>query len=315
MSEKTDIALVMGVLGVGAMPLLLADTLGLFKQQGLNVAVLSAPTGTAAVLRAVLGGRADVGLGNYDDTIQTQVQGPELQAVVLTDTLPGIVLAVRSELADRVKSAADFKGLRVGVPLLGSAGEAMVRTMLQQAGVAGTDVAIVAIGYGDSALLAVERKLVDVVVNYDPAMTILERLGKIRVLTDTRTQSGCIAAYGGLYPSLCLYGQRAFIDRHPVATQRLTNALVGGLRYLHSRTGADALDAIAPKYRLGDRTLALAVLENSRQRFSRNGRFDPAALQTPLRVMSVFDSKIAAAQIDLSRTFTNAFVAAVPPPV
>ena len=293
MSEKTDIALVMGVLGVGAMPLLLADTLGLFKQQGLNVAVLSAPTGTAAVLRAVLGGRADVGLGNYDDTIQTQVQGPELQAVVLTDTLPGIVLAVRSELADRVKSAADFKGLRVGVPLLGSAGEAMVRTMLQQAGVAGTDV----------------------VVNYDPAMTILERLGKIRVLTDTRTQSGCIAAYGGLYPSLCLYGQRAFIDRHPVATQRLTNALVGGLRYLHSRTGADALDAIAPKYRLGDRTLALAVLEKSRQRFSRNGRFDPAALQTPLRVMSVFDSKIAAAQIDLSRTFTNAFVAAVPPPV
>jgi NitT/TauT family transport system substrate-binding protein len=304
----------MGVLGIGAMPLLLADSLGLFKQQGLNVSVLNVPAGGVAVLRAVLGGTADVALGSYDHTIQMQVQGKDLQGIVLNGTLPGLVLAVRAELTDRVKTVADFKGLRIGVAVLGSPGDAMVRTMLNKAGVGSNDVAIVGIGSGDSVLAAVERKVVDLIVNDDPVMTILERLGKIRVLTDTRTEAGCIAAFGGPYPLLCLYALRDFVERNPVAVQRLTNALVGGLRYLHAHYSAELLDAVAPKYKLGERSLAIAMLDKSRQMFSRDGRFDPVALQTPLRVISAFESKIAAAQVDLSRTYSNAFVDAVPPP-
>ena len=312
--EKADIALAMGMLSIRYMPLLLADTLGLFRKQGLNVSVLSAPSGADAVLRAVLGGAADVAMGSYDRTIRMQAQGRDLQAIVLTDTLPGLVLGVRSDLADRVKSVADFKGLRIGIAHLGGAGDVTIGTVLNKAGLGRGDVAIVAIGFGDSVLTAMERKSVDVLVADDPVITILERLGKIRILTDTRTEAGCIAAYGGRYPLLCLYALRDFIDRNPAAMQRLANALLGGLRYLHAHASAELLDAVAPKYRLGERSLAISILDKSRQMFSRTGRFDPAALETPLRVMSAFESKIAAAQVDLARTYTNAFVDAVPPP-
>ncbi len=312
--EKSDIALAMGPLAVASLPLLVTDSLGLFRQQGLNVAVLPAPSGAAAVLRAVLTGAVDVGMGRYDHTIQTQAQGQALRGVVLLNTLPGLILGVRADLADRIKTIADFKGRRIGVALPGGAADVMIGTILQTAGLTVNDVAIVGLGSGDGVLAAVERKIVDLVVDTDPVMTLLERIGKIRVTIDTRTEAGCIAAYGGRYPMLCLYALQSFIDAHPAAIQRLANAGVAGLRYLHSHSSNDLLDAIAPKYRFGDRALAAAVVDKSRAMFSRDGRFDPKALETPLRVIAAFEPKIVPAQIDLARTYTNRFVDAVPPP-
>ena len=142
---------------------------------------------------------------------------------------------------------------------------------------------------------------------------MLEQRGQIRILIDTRTNDGARSAFGGPYPSLCLYALRTFIDENPVAMQRMTNALVAALRYLHRQTSADLIDVIAPKYKLGERGFAIKMIDRSRQLFSRDGKFDPNALMTPLRIMSAFDDKIAAAGIDLSRTYTNRFVDAVPP--
>jgi NitT/TauT family transport system substrate-binding protein len=41
--------------------------------------------------------------------------------------------------------------------------------------------------------------------------------------------------------------------------------------------------------------------------FSRDGRFSPDTLKTPLAVLTAYDPAIAAAGIDHSRTYTNKF--------
>lgn len=52
--------------------------------------------------------------------------------------------------------------------------------------------------------VADQRIATDLLVNDDRAVTLLEKLGKIRVLADARTKTGSIAACG-VYPLLCLY--------------------------------------------------------------------------------------------------------------
>jgi NitT/TauT family transport system substrate-binding protein len=310
--ERSSVTLAMGTFLIDFLPLVLADKLGLFRQQGLDVTVQNFSTGGSASLQALLGGSVDTAVASYDHTIQMQAQNKEIQAVALLNPVPGLVLAVRQDLADRVKGIKDFKGLKLGVTVPGAAGDFLMKFMLANNGMPATDLAFIGIGAGASCVAAVEKKQVDLVLNYDPAITILEQRKLIVPLLDTRTEAGTRAAYGGAYPFLCLYSLRGFIDRNPLTIQRMVNALVLALRYIRSHASTVIADAMPPAYLMGDKSLFISILDRSRQSFTVDGRFDPKALETPLRVLSTFDARIANAHIDLSRTYTNRFVDAAP---
>lgn len=308
--ERTKVTVAMGTFMIDFLPLVLADTLGLFKQQGLDVTIQNFSAGGSASLQALLGGSVDTAVASYDHTIQMQAQHKEIQAVVLLNPVPGLVLAVRSDLADKVKSIKDYKGLKLGVTVPGAAGDFLMKYMLVNNGMQASDISFVGIGAGASCIAAVENKQVDLVLNYDPAITILEQRKLIVPLLDTRTDAGTKAAYGGDYPFLCLYSMRSFIDQNPVTIQRMVNALVGALVYIGSHSSTQVADALPAAYLLGNKSLFVDILDRSKQSFSADGRFDPQALATPLRVLSTFDPRIANAHIDLDKTYTNRFVEA-----
>ncbi len=112
-------------LGVGGKPLLyylpltVAEKKGFFKDQGLDVEINDFGGG-AKSLQALVGGSVDVVTGAYEHTIRMQAKGQDIRAVIELGRFPGIVIAVRKDLADKVKTAADFKGLKVGVTAPGS---------------------------------------------------------------------------------------------------------------------------------------------------------------------------------------------------
>ncbi len=118
--EKKDITL-----GVGGKPLLyylpltIAEQKGFFKEEGLNVSINDFGGG-AKSLQSLIGGSVDVVTGAYEHTIRMQQKGQDIQAVVELGRFPGIVLAVSKDMADKVKSPADFKGMKIGVTAPGS---------------------------------------------------------------------------------------------------------------------------------------------------------------------------------------------------
>src|SRR5688500_18436854 len=75
------------------LPLTLAEELGYFKDEGLEVTI-SDFAGGAKSLQALMGGSADVVTGVYDHTIQIQAKGQPITAVVVLGRFPGIALAV-----------------------------------------------------------------------------------------------------------------------------------------------------------------------------------------------------------------------------
>lgn len=115
MPEKTSLTL-----GVGGKPLLyylpltLAERLGYFKEQGLNVEIADFGGG-AKSLQALIGGSVDVVTGAYEHTIRMQEKGQDVRAVIELGRYPSIVLAVRKDKAASFKSVADLKGMNIGV--------------------------------------------------------------------------------------------------------------------------------------------------------------------------------------------------------
>ena len=70
------------------LPLTIAEHLGYFKDEGLNVEIQDFPGGAKA-LQALMGGSADVVSGAYEHTIVMQTLAQKLQAFVLAGDQPG----------------------------------------------------------------------------------------------------------------------------------------------------------------------------------------------------------------------------------
>jgi NitT/TauT family transport system substrate-binding protein len=305
------------VLGVGGktaviyLPLTVTERLGFFREEGLDVVIQDFGAGARA-LQALIGGSVEVVAGGYDHTIQMQALGRDIVAFVLLNRYPGLVLAVRKDLESEIRSISDLKGRRVGVTAPGSSTHIFVNYLLIKSGLRPTDVSIVSTSVGAQAVAAVQNRLVDAISNVEPAISLLSERGLIRVLADTRTAQGTRAVLGGEYPFASLYTTRAWLERNPDKAQRLTNAMVRGLRWMQGKSAVEIAQILPEEFFLGDRDLYIRMLQRNLEMFSPTGRFSETAPLRPLVVLSSFDENVARAQIDLKRTFTNEFVDRVP---
>ena len=207
-------------LGVGGktalyyLPLTIAERLGYFKEQGLDVTINDF-RGGAQSLQALVGGSVDVVTGAYEHTIRMQAKGQDVRAVIELGRFPGIVLGVRKDKAAAYKSAADLKGMKIGVSAPGSSTNFFVMYLMAKAGLKPADAAYIGVGIGPSVIAAINKGDIDAVSNLDPMMTKLELDGDIKVVADTRTEEGTRAIFGGSNPAAVLYAKQDFIDAQP----------------------------------------------------------------------------------------------------
>src|SRR3954453_2797615 len=211
--EKADVHIAVGgKTALYYLPLTLTERLGYFKDEGLNVRISDFPGGTRS-LEAVVGGSADVVAGAYEHTINMQSRKQHFQAFVLTGAAPQITVAISSKLAGKYHSPKDLKGLKVGVSAPGSSTNMVINYVLAQGGLKPEDVAIIGIGAGASVIAAMDQGRVDVISQTDPAVTMLERDGKVKLIAETRTPEGTQKLFGGPMPASSLYAPLDFIKK------------------------------------------------------------------------------------------------------
>jgi NitT/TauT family transport system substrate-binding protein len=309
--EQKNVAVaVPGSTNVAFLALLAAKQLGYFQDEGITVDIKDVASGTAA-RQLVIDGQAQAAIGFYELAIQAQAQGIDLVAVALAADRPGLVLAVRKDLAGSITKVADLKGRRVGIAAVGSGTHNLLRYLLLKAGVQESDVTIVTIGNGATAISAVQSKNVDALVGLDPAITTLLLANQITLLVDTRSANATTATYGGDYPATSLYTLRAFAARNPATTRALVKGIVRATEWLRTTPPLE----IPVKLNFGtdpaSRELWVQILNDSKEMFAESGRFTPEDTKRVFDAVSLFDSQVAASKIDLSRTYTNWFVDAV----
>src|SRR5262249_15491311 len=140
----------------------------------------------------------------------------------------------------------------------------------------------------------------------------LDAEGAVKGAPCTPTRGGPREVSGATLPAAVLYAQRAFIEEKPRTTQALVNALVRGLKWIASRPAAEVAAVMPSDYALGGKALYAQSIEKSLPMYSRDGRFANDAAETAYGVLKAFDPDVGRAKIDISVTYTNAFVGKVP---
>jgi NitT/TauT family transport system substrate-binding protein len=290
--EKPKVAIAVGGKStLYYLPLTLAERLGYFKEEGLEVEISDFAGGSKA-LQAMLGGSADVTAGGFDHVIVLQARGQKIQAFVLMVATPAISLGVAAAKAAQYRSPADLKGMKIGVTAPGSSTHMFVNRVLASAGLSSDDVAIVGVGTGPTAVAAVRGGQLDAIANVEPAIALLERSGAIKVVAEAITEKGSRAVFGAVLPAGCLYTKEDFIRKNPNTVQALTNAMVRALKWLHKASAEDVARTVPPEYLAGDRSTYLAALDKSREAYSKDGLIPAAGVQSLYNALRSFDPAV-----------------------
>jgi len=307
-TEKRDVHIAVGgKTALYYLPLTITERLGYFKDEGLNVRISDFAGGTRS-LEAVVGGSADVVSGAYEHTINMQSRRQSFQAFVLAGAAPQISVAISTKLAAKYHSPKDLKGLKVGVSAPGSSTNMVINYVLAQGGLKPEDVAIIGVGQGATVISAMDQGRVDVISQTDPAVTMLEKEGKVKVIAETRTPEGTAKLFGGPMPAASLYAPVDFIRKNPNTVQALTNATVRALKWMQQASPQQILATVPEEYLLGNQAMYLFAYNNVKTAYSKDGYFSDAGAKTTLKALASFNPNIKPESINLASTYTNEFV-------
>lgn len=295
-----------GKAALGNLPLTIAEQLGYFRTEGLEV-VISDFSSEAAAFSALQSGSAAVCAGFFEQTLQLQARQQKFQAFVLQGRTPQVVLGVSSLTMPHYRGVADLKGKKIGVSAHGSPSQRMASLVLLQGGLMAGDVSLVAVGSAGGALAALRSGQIDAISNSDPVMTILEQGGDVKIISDSRALKGAAEVFGGPMPAACLYASADFVQKNPNTCQALTNGMVHGLKWLQTAGPRDIIQTVPSSYLMGDRALYLAAFNKARESMSLDGVFADDGPHTALKTLSRLDASIQPGQIDLAATYTNIF--------
>ncbi|SMO40483.1 ABC transporter substrate-binding protein [Paracoccus laeviglucosivorans] len=289
------------------LPTVLAKQLGNYEKHGVDVELIDFKGGSAA-LKAVVGGSADVVSGYYEHTISLAAKKQQLASFVVMDRLPGIALVVAPGQEGEINSVADLSGKAVGVSAPGSSTDFFLKYLLSRENVDPNAASVVGVGVGATAVAALEQGRIAAAVTLDPAISQLkQRHPDLKIMVDTRKEADARHLFGADYAGGALYTRQEWIDANPKQAQALTSAIVDTLHFIHE-SSPEEIAAKMPQDLIGDPAIYAESLKSSLEMISTDGKMDPDAAEAVLKVMSFNSPEIAGAEIDLSKTYTNAFV-------
>ena len=292
------------------LPAKLTEALGYFKDEGLKVELQSQPAGVDAENQLIAGAVQGV-VGFYDHTIDLQSKGKEIEAIAVFGKVPGEVELVSTKAFNAgFKSMADAKGGKtLGVTGLGSSTDFLTRYLADRAGVASKGYSLLPVGAGATFIAAIKQDRIQAGMTTEPTVSELLKTGDAKVLVDLRTEEGTKAALGGLYPAASFYVQNAWADSHKAEATKLARAFSKTMQWISTHSAEEIAEKMPKDYYGSDKALYVSALKASLPMFTKDGRMPEGGPETVLKVLATYKPQVKSGNINLAKTYTNAFVA------
>lgn len=290
---------VMSSFGFLYLPVLTAEQLGYFDQEGIDAAITATQGGSKA-LAAVTGGDADIYVGATSSALRARDNGAPVMVFGADMTQYASNIAVRSDWAkkhgitekssyeDKLKA---LKGITIGVTSAGSGTDQLVRFLAKEAGLrADRDLTITALGSGQAMIAAFSQNRIqafthsapaaeEAVKNHDGIMLFNFSQGEVKPLD------------GFLYISLI--AREDWLKGHEDLAVRFLRAVQRSLDTIHDpdRT-ATAMKAVHAKYH--SRTepeFYKYVWDNTVTALPETVELSPAAMQRVADFVNEFEKK------------------------
>jgi NitT/TauT family transport system substrate-binding protein len=287
------------------LPALFAASQGYFKDEGLNVELFDDESGIDSEDRMLTGTVQGV-VGFYDHCITLQAKGKFVTSVVQLGQTPGEVELVSSKIRG-VESLADLKGMKLGVTGLGSSTNQITQYLMSKAGVRPGEYQVVPAGAGNAFGAALRQGQIDAGMTTDPTATALVENAEAKVLVDLRSIAGANAAFGGPYPGAALYMPEPWVRKNHESVQKLVNALVRALKFIHAHSAEEIIEQMPTEYLAGQKMPYIRALTEGKSIFTQDGLMPENGPETVLHVVSRASKVVKDKHVDLSKTFTNEF--------
>jgi NitT/TauT family transport system substrate-binding protein len=288
------------------LPAMLAQRLGYFKDEGLDVELLSEPAGVEAADEMLAGAVQGV-VGFYDHTIDLQSLGKYTESVVQFGQAPGEVEVISTKHPE-IRAVTDFKGKAIGVTGLGSSTDFLTEYLLVKNGMKLSDITPVPVGAGDTLISALQHDQIQAAMTTEPTVSRLLKTGQATILIDTRSLAGTEDAFGGVYPAGCLYMETSWVETHREIVQKLVNAMVRTMKFIAAHSAEEIANAMPPDYYVGDKAMYVKALAEGKQMFTTDGRMPEDGPETVLHVLLAIKPAMKTKTIDLSKTYATEFV-------
>ncbi|MDB5416919.1 MAG: hypothetical protein JWP50_338 [Phenylobacterium sp.] len=297
-----------GVAETRNLPVLVAQQLGYFKDEGLTVTLVDSPASPSPG-ELMKDGRADGAVAFYHHTFMSQADDKMVTEDVATlGVTPALKLMVANRLHDKVRSLADLKGLRIYTGGANSGKTTAANWLAARGGFSRLGYTPVAPVSREAMARALRDGTADAIVAHEPDASFYAASGAAFMLADLASPDGTRAALGTVFPSTALYMPKAYVEAHRETVQHLVDACLRALAFINSHDAEAILAVLPPKTAGKDRAEFLRILAADKQMFATDGLTPAAAAREEWRVMSGLTPKFAA--IDFEATFTNGFVEA-----
>lgn len=285
----------------------LTEQLGYFREAGVDVQLLSEPSGASAE-NVLIAGQVDGVVGFYDHTVALQTEDKCLTSVVQMSKAPGEAEVVAADSS--ITAAGQFAGKRLGVTSPGSSTDFLTQALALKAGGPTGGYTTVKAGAGAPFIASLTNGQIDGGMTTDPTIAQLVKSGKGKVLLDIRTPEGSQAALGGPYPSSSRYMDCAYVEKNPETVQKLADALVKTLHWMDAHSAQEIADKMPVDYARGDNALYAQSVGDTKPMFTSDGVMPAQGPETVLRVLGSFNPNVKGKEssIDLSKTYTSQFV-------
>jgi NitT/TauT family transport system substrate-binding protein len=289
-------------------PLVLAQQLGFFKKQGLNVQITNVTNGTQT-FQMLLSKQVQGVVGFFDHNIDLAAKGTATESIVQLLQAPGMVEMVRTDEADTITTPAGLSDKNIGITGLGGSTQFIADYLAAHNGVTVTSMHPVGVAAGPTFVAAMQHKQIDAGITTEPTISQLLSKRLAKIIVDMRSVTGTQAALGGPYPGTSLTVNTAWAKSNAATVQKLVNALVESLHWIQQHSAAQITDQMPASYYQGSgKTAYEQALANEIGMFSPTGLMPADGPQSVLRVLNAFDPAVKGHQVDLSTTYTDDFV-------
>ncbi|MEP6753720.1 MAG: ABC transporter substrate-binding protein [Candidatus Dormiibacterota bacterium] len=287
------------------LPNMLAQRLGYFKAENLNVTLIDEGSGQASE-EEVVAGNVDAGSGAYTHPMVLNTLGKKIETICQFGIAPGEAEVVDASLTN-ITGPKDLAGKNLGVTDIGSGTHVLTQAILGTAGVDPKNAKYVAVGAGDTFIAAIQQKKIAAGMTTFPTISRLVNSGKGKILVSLLTPADTRAALGGDYPFIGIFAKNDWVNSNKDVAQRLVNAYVKTLKYIHSHTAAEIADQMPADYYAGDKASYIADLNSQLSIFGTDCRMPAGGPETVQKIAQQFVSSYKGKSANLSETYTNEF--------
>ena len=269
-SDLTPVRLNEVVHSVFYAPQYVAQELGFFEEEGLDVSV-SVGQGADKSMTALLSDSADIALLGTEAGIYVYNEGKEdypLAFAQLTQRA-GNFLVSRQEEPNFQWS--DLKGKSVIGGRIGGMPELVLQYVLKQNGIVpNKDMELINNISYTSTSGAFVGDIGDYTVEFEPTATALEQQGNGYIVASLGTASGYV-------PYTVYMATSTYMEENPEVIQKFTNAIQKGQTWVHEHTSEEIAQVILPQFPNSDLETLTTIIERYKQQdtWKENTLFEP----------------------------------------